>query len=218
MKLSKILSYVLHPIFMPIFVIYVALNYVDFFQIIFSNYTRPLYIIIAVFTIILPLISSVLFVKFKKAESLEMKTKEERNGPIFSSIIIMIIGYPFFKSISQLSPYLTSIYLSSIIILTIAFLITKKWKISLHMLGIGGATGSFIALNYIFGGLYFWVIFFLFLSGLLAFSRLDQKAHNISQVYAGFLLGCIFQTLFIVYFDSIISTISIFLSSMASLL
>ena len=218
MKISKALSYVLHPIFMPIIVIYISLNYVEYFQIIFSNYTRPLYIIITVFTMLLPLISSLLFLQFKKVESLEMKTKEERNRPIFISIIIMIIGYSFFKNISQLSPYLTSIYLSSVFILIIAFLITKKWKISLHMLGIGGATGSFIALNYIFDGMYFWVILFLFLSGLLAFARLDQKAHNTSQVYAGFLLGCIFQTLFIVNYNSIISTISIFRSSIASLL
>jgi len=218
MKISKILSYILHPIFMPLIVIWISLNYVEYFQLVFSNYTKPLYIIIAVFTLILPLISSVLFVIFKKVESLEMRTKEERNGPVFVSIMIMIIGYPFFKSISQLSPYLTSVYLSSVFILIIAFLITKRWKISLHMLGIGGATGSFIALNYIFGGMFFWVILFLFLSGLLVSARLNLKAHNRSQVYAGFLLGCIFQTCFIVYFNSIISTISIFLSSMASLL
>jgi len=119
MKISKVLSYVLHPIFMPIIVIYISLNYVEYFQIIFSNYTRPLYIIITVFTMLLPLISSVLFLQFKKVESLEMKTKEERNRPIFISIIIMIIGYSFFKNISQLSPYLTSIYLSSVFILII---------------------------------------------------------------------------------------------------
>ena len=218
MKISKILSYILHPIFMPLIVIWILLNYVEYFQLVFSNYTKPLYIIIAVFTLILPLAASVLFVIFKKVESLEMRTKEERNGPVFVSIMIMIIGYPFFKSISQLSPYLTSVYLSSVFILIIAFLITKRWKISLHMLGIGGATGSFIALNYIFGGMFFWVILFLFLSGLLVSARLNLKAHNRSQVYAGFLLGCIFQTCFIVYFNSIISTISIFLSSMASLL
>jgi len=218
MKISKILSYILHPIFMPLIVIWILLNYVEYFQLVFSNYTKPLYIIIAVFTLILPLISSLLFLIFKKVESLEMRTKEERNGPIFVSIMIIIIGYPFFKSISQLSPYLTSVYLSSVFILIIAFLITKRWKISLHMLGIGGATGSFIALNYIFGGIFFWVILFLFLSGLLLSARLNLKAHNRSQVYTGFLLGCIFQTLFIVNYNSIISTISIFLSSMASLL
>ena len=86
------------------------------------------------------------------------------------------------------------------------------------MLGIGGATGSFIALNIVFGGLYYWIILFFFLSGLLAFSRLDLNAHTKDQVYTGFFLGCLLQTFFILYFNSTISTISIFLSSIASLL
>ena len=85
-------------------------------------------------------------------------------------------------------------------------------------MGIGGATGTFIALNYIFGGIYYFIFLFFALSGLLAFSRLDQKAHNASQVYVGFVLGCVFQSLFIVNYSSIISTISILRSSIASLL
>ena len=218
MKMSRFLSYILHPIFMPLLVLYIILNYIDFFNILFFSYTKPLYIIISLFTLIFPLISVLISLKFNTIASLEMSTKEERNTPLFYTIILMIIGFSLFKNISQLSPYLTSVYLSSIIILIIAFLITKKWKISLHMLGIGGATGSFIALNIIFGGLYYWVILFLFLSGLLAFSRLDLNAHTKDQVYIGFFLGCLLQTFFILYFNSTISTISIFLSSIASLL
>ena len=67
-------------------------------------------------------------------------------------------------------------------------------------------------------GVYFFILLFLALSGLLAFDRLDQKAHNASQVYVGFVLGCIFQSLFIINYSSIISTISILRSSIASLL
>ena len=218
MKFSKIISYLLHPILMPIIVLYLGINNVDYFYLIFHNYSNNLYVIILTFTMVLPLISSILFVKLGRVESLEMRKKEERRGPLFMSALIMIIGFPIFYSIAKLSFHLSSIYISSIILLFFAFLITKRWKISLHMLGIGGATGTFIALNYIFGGIYYFVILFLFLSGLLAFSRLDQKAHNASQVYIGFVLGCVFQSLFIVNYSSIISTISILRSSIASLL
>lgn len=218
MKISRFLSYILHPIFMPLLALYIILNYIDFFNILFFSYTKPLYVIVSLFTLVFPLISILISLKFNTISSLEMSTKEERNTPLFYTIIIMIIGFSLFKTISQLSPYLTSVYLSSIIILVIAFLITKKWKISLHMLGIGGATGSFIALNIVFGGLYYWIILFLFLSGLLAFSRLALNAHTKDQVYTGFFLGCLLQTFCILYFNSTISTISIFLSSIASLL
>ena len=218
MKFSKILSYLLHPILMPIIVLYIGINNVDYFYLIFHNYSNTLYLIILAFTMVLPLISAILFVKLGRVESLEMRKRKERRGPLFISILIMIIGFPIFYSIAKLSPHLSAIYISSIILLFFSFLITIRWKISLHMLGVGGATGTFIALNYIFGGIYYFIFLFFALSGLLAFSRLDQKAHNESQVYVGFVLGCVFQSLFIVYYSSIISTISILRSSIASLL
>ena len=218
MKFSKILSYLLHPILMPIIVLYIGINNVDYFYLIFYNYSNNLYLIILAFTMALPLISAILFVKLGRVESLAMRKRKERRGPLFISILIMIIGFPIFYSIAKLSPHLSAIYISSIILLFFSFLITIRWKISLHMMGIGGATGTFIALNYIFGGIYYFIFLFFALSGLLAFSRLDQKAHNESQVYVGFVLGCVFQSLFIVYYSSIISTISILRSSIASLL
>ena len=218
MKLSKILSYLLHPILMPIIVLYIGVNNVDYFYLIFHNYFNTLYIIILTFTMVLPLISAMFFVKLGRVESLEMRKRKERRGPLFFYILIMIIGFPIFYSISKLSFHLSAIYISSIILLFFSFLITIRWKISLHMLGVGGAAGTFIALNYIFGGIYYCVVLFFFISGLLAFSRLDQKAHNASQVYVGFVLGCVFQSLFIVNYSSIISTISILRSSIASLL
>ena len=218
MKFSKILSYLLHPILMPIIVLYIGINNVDYFYLIFHNYSNTLYLIILAFTMVLPLISAILFVKLGRVESLEMRKRKERRGPLFISILIMIIGFPIFYSIAKLSPHLSAIYISSIILLFFSFLITIRWKISLHMMGIGGATGTFIALNYIFGGIYYFIFLFFALSGLLAFSRLDQKAHNESQVSVGFVLGCVFQSLFIVNYSSIISTISILRSSIASLL
>ena len=48
------------------------------------------------------------------------------------------------KNVSKLVPVLTSIYIASLVVLILAYIITTKWKISLHMLGIGGATGTFI--------------------------------------------------------------------------
>ena len=218
MKISKFFTILLHPIFMPTIVIFVILNEVDFFNIFFSTYKKLLYSVVIIFTLALPLIISLYFLKLKRIKSLEMETIEERNSPLFYTILVMILGYSLFKTIAYLSIYLCLVYISSILILIIAFLITKKWKISLHMLAIGWATGSFIALNIIFGSLYYWIIIFFFLSGLLAFSRLHLQAHNRLQVYSGFFLGCLIQTFFILYFNSSISTISIFLSNIAFLL
>ena len=219
MRISTILSYILHPILMPIVVLYISINYVGYFKTIFHQHTTFLYVIILLSTLVLPLISSSIYVYGpSKVKSFSMKSKEERLGPLLSTFFIMTISFPIFNSIAKLSLYMSSIYISSALLILLSYIITRKWKVSLHMLGIGGVTGTFIALNIIFGVLFNWIILFLFLSGLLAFARLDQKAHNVAQVYIGFLLGCLFQVFFILNYSSIISTISIFLSSMASLL
>ena len=94
-------------------------------------------------------------------------------------------------------PILNLILLGAILIIILAGIISAFWKISLHMLGVGGGTGVFLGLHYLFGGLLHVVIFFLLLSGLLGVSRIKENAHDHAQVYVGFLTGLIIE-LFIV--------------------
>ena len=211
MKLSKSLSILLHPIFMPTFVMLILLNEVEFFNILFSNYKRILIIIVVIFTIILPIIIFLFLLRLTRIKSLEMKTVKERNLPLFYTILMMILGFSFFKKIAFLSIHLCSIYLSGIIVLIIAFFITKKWKISLHMLGIGAALGSFINMNIVYGNLYNWILGLIVVSGLLAYSRLELKAHNKKQIYSGFSLGCVLQSTLTLYFSLNSSANSIFI-------
>ena len=210
MKFSKILAILLHPIFMPTFVMLVLLYEVEFFNVLLSSYKKTLIIIVVIFTIVLPIIILLLFLKLSRIKSIEMKTIKERNLPLFYTILVMILGFSFFKKIAFLSVHLCSIYLSGIVVLIIAFLITKKWKISLHMLGVGAALGSFINMNIVFGNLYNWILGLIFVSGLLAYSRLELKAHNKKQIYAGFSLGCILQSTLTLYFSLNFSVNSIF--------
>ncbi len=211
MKFPKILSILLHPIFIPTFVMLVLLHEVEFFNILLSNYKKTLIIIMVIFTIVLPIIILLLLLKLARIKSLEMETVKERNLPLFYTILMMIIGFSFFKNIAFLSIHLCSIYLSGIIVLIIAFLITKKWKISLHMLGVGAALGSLINMNIVFGNLFNWILGLIVISGLLAYSRLELKAHNKKQIYAGFVLGCVLQSTLTLYFSLNFSVNSIFL-------
>ena len=147
-----------------------------------------------------------------------MKTRKERRKSLFIVFIIMLLGMPFFEDRSREAPVLMSIYLAFCVILIFAYIITKRWKISLHMLGIGATIGTFITLNYIYKELYAYSLFFILLSFLLAKARMEENSHNKLQVYSGLLLGTALQSMFILSYNSIISTISIFRSSIASIL
>jgi hypothetical protein len=57
------------------------------------------------------------------------------------------------------------------------------------MLGIGGVVGVLFSLNILFGGILQIIIISVLFAGVLGVARINEKAHNENQVYAGFLIG-----------------------------
>ena len=198
MFLAKLLSRLLHPIFIP--TITLAIISTKFLNIIIlSNQLNIIIIGTVIFTLLFPLLSILYLLFTKRIKSLQIEEKEERILPILFTIIWMLIGYYFLGNILEYAPVVNSIYLGMIATLGITLLITKYWKISLHMAAIGGCFGVFLNLQYIYGGVINYVIFILILSGLLGYSRAILKAHNMRQIYSGFLLGVFMLVSFITY-------------------
>ena len=198
MVLSKIISGIFHPIFIPSFVILVVIN--KFTNILILASQVPFIVAgVLFFTLFLPLLSVFYLLITKKIESLEMSKKEERALPLAISFFLMIAGYYIMQEALNYTPMVKSIYLGSTYILIIIILITRTWKISLHMLGIGGAAGVFLALQILLGGLYQITLITFFLSGIVGYSRIQKKAHSLDQVYAGFLLGLFWMFIFVFY-------------------
>jgi hypothetical protein len=77
---------------------------------------------------------------------------------------------------------LVKLLLGAMLILFVAVIISSFWKISLHMLGIGGVFGAFLALQYLFSGKLFLIILLLFCSGLVAYARINET-HILSNRY-----------------------------------
>ena len=198
MFLAKLLSRLLHPIFIP--TITLAIISTKFLNIIIlSNQLNIIIIGTVIFTLLFPLLSILYLLFTKRIKSLQIEEKEERILPILFTIIWMLIGYYFLGNILEYAPVVNSIYLGMIATLGIILLITKYWKISLHMAAIGGCFGVFLNLQHIYGGVINYVIFILILSGLLGYSRAILKAHNMRQIYSGFLLGVLILMSFISY-------------------
>jgi len=188
MRLSKLISIILHPIFMPILALYLSLRQVPSigFAITNQNY---IYLVLIFSTVILPLISIFFLIKSGKVSSLEMSNHKERSVPLFRTALWMGLGYYLIENILIFSPILKSELLGTIIIMIIAALISKYWKISLHMLGIGGLFGILISLNILFGGMEQIMVLTLLLAGVLGISRINEKAHSYKQIYVGFIVG-----------------------------
>ena len=198
MSLEKTVSILFHPVFVPTITVFLVVKIYSNI-IILENQAGIILIGTCVFSLILPLLSVFVLLLTKKIDSLEMPKKEERFLPILFASIWMILGFYFMKEIFSYAPIMKSIYLGAIYVMLISLLITKKWKISLHMLAIGGATGVFIMLEFLFGQNLMLLLITILISGILGFSRLSLKAHSLNQIYAGFIVGNIIMGLSILY-------------------
>ena len=189
MKLTKFISILLHPMFMPILALHLTLLVLPSLAFNLSQNLLLIYGILIFSTMVLPLISIFWLMQKGKVSSLEMSNHKERSLPLFKTVVWMSFGYYLLQNLLFYTPILKAELLGAILIILLAAIISKFWKISLHLLGIGGVVGVFIALQIMHGDFLYLLLLFILLSGLLGVARIKQKAHNYAQVYAGFLVG-----------------------------
>ena len=200
MRFSKIISVILHPVFMPIVTVYLILTLFPSIGFLITHHLNFIYLILFFSTIVIPLISILFLIKINVVSSLEMPNYKERFFPLFITVISMVLGYYILEGILIFSALLRDSMIGAIIIVFISLIISKYWKISLHMLGVGGVFGVLFSLNFLYGGLLNILIVFIFIAGLLGVARIQEKAHNNIQVYSGFIIGGFVEFYFILLF------------------
>ena len=194
--MQKSISYIFHPIFMPLIGV---LFY-------FSKSPRfiPLQIIqsklvaISILTIVLPLLVNLILKLMGRIESLELKNTKERIVPLLVYCIIILIiirrvltPFDFIELYYFFVGMLTST-LSCIILNMLNF------KASIHMLAISGIFMFFIGLSIHFSiNILGSLALVIFLMGAIATSRLYLKAHTVAELLIGCAIGIISQLILI---------------------
>ena len=190
MQLAQLISILGHPIFMPLYA-FIALIYTNPYVNTMIPETSKNFIfgIIVIFTIVLPLFTAIIFKVFGLIDSLFMKTAKERRLPFVLTIIWYYLSYLLLTKIYVPHSFLL-IMVGAICAICIASIITIRWKISIHMLGIGGVIGAIIGISHRFQFDHSMLIIALILfAGLIGYARLKTNSHGYRQVYAGFILG-----------------------------
>lgn len=199
-KFAQLISWVFQPVLMPLFGALIFLN-LPFYS--FRLLPDPVfwYVIICnmLFTLLLPVLIIFLLFRFEMIKTLQLHNKEDRIYPIIFALAFQVANFYFLTKAQLPSPYLHFL-LAGVFSLFISLIVTQYWKISLHMIGIGGVCGGILALAIIWpvdlrlliGGLFI-------IAGLTATARLVLNAHNLAQVFAGFFAGFLPQ-LGVVYY------------------
>lgn len=191
----KIVSYISHPIFTPIFgtllYFYLTPKYFNL-SILLATTVAPIFIL----TVIVPIISYYILKNTGKINSIFAKDIKERKYPFYINIVLL------FTVLLKVIPinYNTELYyyfLGLIIAyLTSLLLLFLNIKSSIHLMSIGYILMFVINLSIHFEINIIILISTLTLaSGFIASSRLYLKAHIKSEIIIGFCIGIISQLL-----------------------
>ncbi len=123
--------------------------------------------------------------------SLEMNERKERRVPFLAAMLMYVCCYLLVRQLPA-PDLIPAIVISGAVIIAVAFAVNLRWKISIHMLGLGGLAGIiFISGDRILTDVSSYFILVLLISGITGWARLSREAHSSMQVYAGFIAGFI---------------------------
>lgn len=194
MQFAQFISIVGHPLFMPLYAMILIFEFNPYIDLRVTNNIQVIVLsLLSIFTVLLPLITAIFLNKLGIVKNIYMKTAEERKWPFLLSILWYYLGFELLTNLAlPISLYL--IMIGAITVILIAYFITLRWKISVHMLGIGGVIGAMIGLSHRFQFDHFYLIMTLFfVAGMIGYARMKTKSHNYRQVYAGFIIGVVVE-------------------------
>ena len=201
MKFYKFISYIFHPVLIPIV-------FTLFYFIIIPNHIPRKFaywvlIIVFITTYIFPILLLYFLKKVKLIENYLLSSINERKFPIlFFATITLLLGLLLLKS--NIVDLLAFSFFGCALALSISFiLLFIKIKTSLHTLGISGLIGFISIISYEYKiNLLVLLILLLLIFGIIATSRLKLQAHKMSEVLIGFIIGSLSQL--IIYFSNIL--------------
>lgn len=191
--------WLLHPFFVPLYMMLVLL----FTRTVFSHYAVAvkLYLVwvVVLFTLVLPALSLVVLRSLGKLTDYRIDRRRDRYLPL-------ALGAVFYLLCAMTLAKVPSAFLLRRIMVAAAgcemlcLLVTLRWKISLHLTGMGAVVALFSLLSIAgVGDLMGPLLVAVVGSGLLASSRLYLGCHNGLQILAGFCGGFAIMTLAILF-------------------
>jgi len=187
---AKILSVVFQPLFIPIYTMVLLFGTETYLTYAISSQLRDLIFgVVLINSLFLPMAVFLFLLHRGVIESLHMRNAHERTLPFITVIIFQLSTFFLFKKL-PMPDLIPQLVLAGAVSVLLALVINLRWKVSIHMLGMGGLVGTFIglALRYQVNALYLVMVLTL-LSGLVGYARLRLDAHTPGQVYVGWLLG-----------------------------
>jgi membrane-associated phospholipid phosphatase len=149
--------------------------------------------IIFVLTFLLPSLATGVLYWFGQVESVTLPERRQRPLPFLVAVVSFAAAMLVLRQAGDaFDPLLNQMMAGMTLAVLLTFLISLRWKISAHGVGVGGALGflSVLQMSALSGesGVW-WLIAIILLAGSVMSARLALNVHTPAQVWAGLTLG-----------------------------
>ncbi len=187
---ARLLSHLLHPLLMPLLSLWVMLRVDPHVGYFLPPSGRMLLLgMVAIMTFIFPVMSVLLLRRAGPIPDLHLPRREERIVPYLMTLLYTGMAlYLLFRT--PLHPIAYALFIGILCAMVVSAITTFWWKISAHMVGIGGLVGALFALSYVHAlDLFLPIVIAILLAGALGTARLLTSDHTHAQIHAGWVLG-----------------------------
>ena len=190
-----VLSYVFHPIFIPlyaaVFIVYIHPSYFSGFSAASKLKTILILMQNAVFY---PLFCVLLLKGVGFIESVFLRTQRDRIIPYIAAGIFFFWAFLVFKQQPAFPRILPSFMLGVFLASSAALLANIYFKISMHAIGLGGLVSIFMLIANTNSMLMTWPLAAaLLITGLVSSARLLITDHTPKDIYSGLIIGWLAQ-------------------------
>lgn len=195
-RIAKVMSTLFMPLYAPMWV-FIGLFLFTYLRLLPWGYKIFIISIVYVFTVFMPTVGITLFRLFKKWTHLELSHREHRHMPYVVALLSYTACLVIMTRINA-AMFFRGVVMAALVSQIICVIINVWWKISTHMVGIGGLVGALNAFSILFFYNPVWPFcVLLLLSGVLGTSRIILRQHSLAQVLTGFGIGYVCAMVFI---------------------
>lgn len=196
-RLASILSFIFHPLFMPLYGLVILMSAPTFLKYLPPAAKRVLFLVVLVNNVLIPLLL-LPFLKMRNfISSYHLDDRRERIIPMLTASMLYFTT-SFIVLRYQIPFFLKSFIFATAVLSIVVSMINFWWKISIHAAGAGALTATVGSLWVkMYTPLPWYLFAVLVASGFILSARLKLNSHNPSQVWAGYLTGLLIIILFI---------------------
>ncbi len=192
---ANLLSYLFHPLFVPLYVIsFLVYIHPSFFSGFSAAAKKQTLAIVFLNLIFFPLVSVLLLKAVGFIDSIFLRTRKDRIIPYMACGIFFFWAYTVFHKQEIYPPIMASFVLGVFFASSVGLLANIYFKISMHAIGMGGLLGALALVIKSNTMLMTWPMALgILLTGLVCTARFVVSDHTEKEIYSGLLAGFLCQ-------------------------